>query len=267
MSGNSSNSGNGRRMGGLSLMERRAFLRLSGWGLMLAVGSGMVSATGGCGGGGSVNIGDFIDDPDPFFYVSPLDTDGPNDIGGNAATGPVLLYVGQSLPLLATFDSVRLRNSNVEWTVLGGAGQGTIDSSGVYTAPTTAPLSGSVVVKAQRRSVPSQSMTVPLRVVPRVTITPATASVNYGGQVQFTAQVEGPPAGVEPGVIWTVEGGSFDPHFRGTITPDRLYTAPSAAGPGVWSAVTVYARPKYDVSGNVTSSGSAIVNIGVSPTG
>jgi hypothetical protein len=162
------------------------------------------------------------------------------------ATIPVL-RIGESAQFRAGIGDQDIANTDVVWTVRGGSVNGSVDANGLYTAPATAPNPASVFIEARRLSVPAQTATYKLFVVPRITVSPASATLPFGGQVQFTAQTEGLPVGVEPGVIWVVENESFSPALVGTITAEGLYTAPSASGPGVSPRVTIYARAKYRV--------------------
>ena len=146
-------------------------------------------------------------------------------------------------------------NSNVTWAVVGGSANGTISSSGLYTAPATAP-SGAVTVTAtsQADTSVSASATVTVRPAITVTVSPATATVNAGLTQQFTAAVADT---TNTAVTWTVAGG-------GTISAAGLYTAPSTPPSG---AVTVTATSQADasVSGSATVTVKPAVTVSVSP--
>src|SRR5579884_2814465 len=77
-----------------------------------------------------------------------------------------------------------------------------------------------------------------------VTVTPATAQLNGGQTLQFTATVTN---ATDRSVRWRVTGG-------GTITPAGLYTAPSPVGTNITDTVTAISVE------DSTKSGSATVN-------
>src|ERR1700675_1739190 len=86
-------------------------------------------------------------------------------------------------------------NSMVTWSVAGGASNGAISNSGLYTAPATAPnASVKVTATAQADATKSASATVTVTTSAAaasssVTVSPSAATVANFGTQQFTASV------------------------------------------------------------------------------
>jgi len=153
---------------------------------------------GGCGGGGSSA-------PPPIqVTVTP-------------ATANVALGGQQQFNATVTGAS----NQAVTWAVVGGAANGSISATGLYTAPATVPNPAQVTVTATSQvGVASGSATVTVT-GPTVTVTPPTANVAIGGQQQFSASVSGTS---NQNVTWAVVGGAAN----GSISSAGLYTAPAS---------------------------------------
>jgi hypothetical protein len=164
------------------------------------------------------------------------------------SVSPATASVNAGLTQQFTATVANTTNGNVTWAVVGGTANGTISSSGLYTAPSTPP-SGAVTVTATSQLDPSASGSATVTVQPAVTVSvsPATASVNAGLTQQFTATVANTTNG---NVNWAVVGGTAN----GTISSSGLYTAPATPPSG---AVTVTATSQLDPS----ASGSATVTV------
>ena len=135
------------------------------------------------------------------------------------------------------------------WSVSGG---GTISTSGLFTAGTTA--GGPFTVKATSGSLSgSASVTVTAPpVLTTITISPASASVLTGGTQQFTAAGRdqfGNLMSPQPAFTWAVSGG-------GTISTSGLFTAGATAG----GPFTVTASSS-SVSGIASVTVTAITNV------
>jgi len=124
---------------------------------------------------------------------------------------------GGSKTFIATVTGTS--NPQVTWTVVE-AGGGSISTSGVYTAPSTA---GTYHVTATSVADPTKNATAAVTVTPAgISIDPASTTVLTGGSTTFTATVTGAS---NTAVTWTViEAGG------GSIASSGLYTAPSTAG-------------------------------------
>jgi hypothetical protein len=111
-------------------------------------------------------------------------------------------------------------NTAVTWSVQESFG-GTIDSTGLYTAPQN--LTGTFYVMATSQADPAATGVAVVAVQQsQLTISPVTVAVPPGGTQLFTAGVAGL---ANTGVTWTIQetGG-------GLINSTGLYTAPSAEG-------------------------------------
>ncbi len=115
----------------------------------------------------------------------------------------------------------------VGWSVQEGAGGGSVDASGRYTAPATA---GTFHVVATSVADPTQSATAAVTVTPApnvtVSIAPGSASTQTGGTVNFAASVTGHGSGQTGAVSWSVQEGAAG----GSIDGAGTYTAPSTTG-------------------------------------
>ncbi len=110
-------------------------------------------------------------------------------------------------------------DTSVVWDVIETGG-GSVDTTGLYTAPLT---TGVFHVRATSRAAPSVSGQAEVTIVPpvAVAISPKTASVVAGGTITFTAAVTNAS---NTAVAWSVPGTGC-----GTITQAGVYTAPPAA--------------------------------------
>jgi hypothetical protein len=102
-----------------------------------------------------------------------------------------------------------------------GFDAGTIDGTGLYTAPQNADGTFHVVATSQADAT-AQGIAAVNVPVPAVAISPATATLAPGGSQTFTSTVTGLP---DTGVGWTVQESA-----GGIVTSAGIYTAPSALG-------------------------------------
>jgi Kelch motif protein/galactose oxidase-like protein len=164
----------------------------------------MVMTTWGCGGGS--NSGSRLNDPagsSTRVVVAPA-----------SAT----VYEGTILQFKA--QVVGQSDQTVAWSLEQGIG--TIDSTGLFTAPRDG-FGGPFHVIATSRAVPSAHGSATVSVAPVVvTITPATVTLSPGGTQAFNASVVGH---TDQSVTWTVQetGG-------GSISNSGIYSATAAVG-------------------------------------
>lgn len=154
----------------------------------------------------------------------------------------------------ATVAGTNNPGQGVTWA----ASAGTINSSGLFTAPAATASSQSITITATSTVDNTKSgtatVTVPATGTPPVTytgvsISPSTATVVGLATRQFTATVSG-TGSFSTAVTWSVDGGSAN----GTINSSGLYTAPAA---GV-AARNVVVRA---VAADGTTAGTAAVTI------
>jgi hypothetical protein len=138
-------------------------------------------------------------------------------------------------------------NTAVTWTASGG----TISSSGLYTAPSSGETYTVTATSAADTSKWANAIVTVLQPV-AVSLSPTSASLQAGGQQQFTAYVSGTS---NTAVNWSVSGG--------TITSTGVYTAPAAAGTYTVTAVSA-ADPTKSASASVGVTAQT-VSVSISP--
>lgn len=147
--------------------------------------------------------------------------------GGDPNAGPVTVSpksvtvkAGDKTTLTATVQDAE--ESRVLWSVEGGDTNGTVTSSGVYTAPAAA---GTYTVVATNAfdSTKTDKSTITVTPVVLITVKPGSSTVDQGEAVELSASVAGT---TNTAVTWSVEGGSAN----GTVTSAGIYTAPATAG-------------------------------------
>jgi hypothetical protein len=139
-------------------------------------------------------------------------------------------------------------NTAVIWTASGG----TVSSGGLYTAPSSG---GTYLVTATSAADTSKSASAIMTVLQSiaVSLSPTSASLQTGGQQQFTAYVSGTS---NTAVTWSASAGA--------ITTSGLYTAPNTAGTYTVKAVSAADSTK-NASVTVTVSAPQAIAISISP--
>ncbi len=134
-------------------------------------------------------------------------------------------------------------NTAVNWTATGG----TITSSGLFTAGTTAGNNFAVTATSVADSTKSASAGVTIQPAPppppvvTVTISPTSATLQPGQTRQFTPTVTG---SADTSVAWTATGG--------TVSSSGLFTAGSTAGSNFKVTATSNADATKSASANIT---------------
>jgi hypothetical protein len=174
------------------------------------------------------------------------------------------VIVGQSLTFTANITGTT--NTAVTWSVAGGASNGSITSSGVYTAPTTVPSPPTVTVTATSQAAPTKSGSATVTVVASasgilVSVQPAVVSVSDFMKQQFGATVTGTG---NTAVTWQVNGVNGGSQKFGFISGTGLFVAPSAVptksdsqGNTVTTTLAITAVSQADA----TASGTATVTV------
>ncbi len=139
-------------------------------------------------------------------------------------------------------------NTAVTWSVDGVIGGnttvGVINTSGLYTAPST---TASHTVTATSVADTSASANAAVRVI-SLSVSPASVSLAPLGTQQFTATVEGTN---NTGVTWSVDGVAGGNNTVGSITGSGFYSAPRTLGSYTVTATSA-ALPTYAVNASVT---------------
>ena len=128
-------------------------------------------------------------------------------------------------------------NTSVTWSIDGVSGgnssTGTISSSGLYTAPSSA---GSHTMTATSVADTSASAKAAVTVsLQALTLSPSSALLAVAGTQQFSATLQGAP---DSSVTWSVDGVVGGNANTGTVSGSGLYTAPATAGGHTISAVS-----------------------------
>jgi hypothetical protein len=148
-------------------------------------------------------------------------------------------------------------NTAVTWSVDnvagGNATDGTITTTGLYTAPSQA---GTHVVTATSVADATKSASATVSVTGNMSITPGTATMLAGATQQFQAAVIGQ---TNPIVTWSVDGVNSGNASVGTITSGGLYTAPAQPGTHTIGA-TSGTGP-----GNAATASVTVFTLGISP--
>jgi hypothetical protein len=161
------------------------------------------------------------------------------------------VYQGETVQFQAKIPGQS--NQAVTWSLQGNFG--TIDSTGLYTAPHDG-SGGPEIVTATSQANGTSKGTATVTVLPvEVNVSPATATLAPGATQTFTASVVGLS---DATVTWSIQEAS-----GGIITNEGIYTASSAAG-----FYHIVATSAFDS----TRSGSSIVTVTISsakfsPTG
>src|SRR5882762_2337874 len=134
---------------------------------------------------------------------------------------------GQNAQFTATVTGTT--NSSVTWLVVGGAADGAISASGLYTAPAVVPNPALVTVTATSQADPTKSGSGSITVTGTssnitVVVSPSTPTVPNFGRQQFNAAVSGTS---NTAVNWSVNGTPGGSLQFGFISSSGLYFAPS----------------------------------------
>lgn len=195
--------------------------------------------------------------------------------GGNSGTvSPVIsvrvstsatsVVAGQQAQFTATVTGTT--NTSVTWLVVGGAANGTISASGLYTAPAVVPNPALVTVTATLQADPTKSGSGSITVTGAssnitVAVSPSTPTVPDFGTQQFNAAVSGTS---NTAVNWSVNGTPGGSLQFGFISSSGLYFAPggvptksNGSGGSTTTTLTVTAVSQASAS----ASGSTTVTL------
>jgi len=189
-------------------------------------------------------------------------TVGAPPIAVSMSPAQAVLQVGATQQFTAIVSGTT--NKSVSWYVngvkSGNASDGTVNSSGLYTAPASVPSGGVVsltaVSAADTTKSAAASVTLAASGQPvNVTISPTSASVQGDATQQFTAKVSGTS---NKSVNWLVNGTKGGSSTNGIISSTGVYTAPACPAN---NTATVTALSAYATS----ASASAAVSLTPAP--
>jgi len=188
-------------------------------------------------------------------------------ISVQVAPATASVQTGQTQQFTATVSGTT--NTAVTWQVSSASASapsiGTINSSGLYTAPANVPTGGTVTITATSQADASKTGTATATVTAApavvVTVSPKTATVTTGLTQQFSASVTNTS---NTAVTWQVNSVTGGNATTGTISATGLYTAPATAPAG---AVTVKAISAADntKSDTATVTVALLVSVTMSP--
>ncbi|RKH65390.1 hypothetical protein D7X96_23815 [Corallococcus interemptor] len=175
---------------------------------------------------------------------------------------PEVVTIGQGTVADFTAEVSGSSITAVQWSVEGGDENGTVSSTGRYTAPDK---SGTFTVTATSVADPAKKASASITVEPvvvaevKVSVSPSTGNTTWDGTVQLTAQVTGTN---NLAVQWSVEGGDAN----GYVSSTGVYRAPKKSGTFTVTATSVAdASKKASASITVEPVVVAEVSVTVSP--
>lgn len=196
-----------------------------------------------------------------------------SDVAITLSPGSAAVELGATRQFAATISSAGNPDRNVTWSVSGAgcaaAACGTLDSSGLYTAPQILPSPASVTLTAKSIADPSRSASTNVTITSTFLLAiSGPASLGAGASAQYSATLTPAPNSNPSGIVsWSVSGPGCAGSACGTIDSTGSYAAPTS--PPSPPTVTITARPLADplraASLTVTIQPIVIVTIGVSP--
>ena len=179
----------------------------------------------------------------------------------SVAVSPTAATVGAGGTVSFTARVSGTKNASVSWSIREPSACGTIDPSGLYTAPGSAAVCHIDATSAvDPNAISESSVTVVVAPTPPpvvVTISPASPAVDACQTLALTATVSGSSNGA---VTWTVQEGAAG----GVISSTGIYTAPNIAGT-YHVVATSQAAPSASTAAAIVVA-DRILGVTVSPT-
>src|SRR5690349_18513441 len=187
----------------------------------------------------------------------------PSVISVTVAPSSASVAVNKTQQFTATVSGTT--NTAVTWSVAGGASNGSIAQTGLYTAPSAIPSPSQVMVTATstanafQPASASSMVTITAASNVAVSVSPSSANVANFSTQQFNANVTGSS---NTAVSWNVNGIAGGSQQDGYISSSGLYVAPggvptrsNGSGGSIATTVTVNAVSQAD---NSASGGAAV---------
>ncbi len=148
-------------------------------------------------------------------------------------------------------------NTAVTWQVNsvtgGNSTNGTIASTGLYTAPASVPANPTVTITALAQADTTKTATATVTILPFsfISVTPANVPLPAGGQQTFTATANGQPVAV----TWSLSCHSNSASACGSISSAGVFTAPLSPPPegGAVSITATSTSGSYNPGGAVAT--------------
>src|ERR1700738_1154826 len=195
-----------------------------------------------------------------------------SDISISLLPPTVRVELGATWPFAATVNSAGNPDRAINWIISGsgcvGAACGTVDPTGIYTAPQILTIPPNTSISAISVADPSKSVTAAITITSSFSLTVAgPATVSTSATANFTATLI-PVANSNPSraITWTVSGMGCAGATCGTISPSGVYTAPTFAPSP--ATVQITATPLADPSkaASVPVTLISTVSVSVSPS-
>lgn len=205
----------------------------------------------GCGGGGAI-----------------VPTPPPLGISVSVIPSSATVFLGARRQFTATVTGSS--NTVVIWSVSGpscsGAACGTIDSTGLFTAPQVLPEQTTINIQASSQADSSKSAAATVNIASDVaiTLTPGAADVELGAARQYLANVSG-SGNPSQAVSWGVTGPGCIGTTCGTVSASGLFTAPQVRP--VPPSLTVTAKSAADPSKSASSTVNVTSNFTLTVSG
>ena len=154
-------------------------------------------------------------------------------------------------------------NTAVTWSGPASAQNGTIDATGLYTAPATVPSPSTIWIYVSSNADPTKKVSAAVNITAgvgiNVTVSPSTATLQTNASRRFTAAVTGTTS---TGVTWSVPGGAQN----GTIDANGLYTAPTVVpNPATISVLATSLADSTKSASAAVTVAATVIGITVSP--
>jgi hypothetical protein len=193
-----------------------------------------------------------------------------SDVSVSMSPQSMLVELGAVRPFVATVNSAGNPNRSLNWALSAtgctGAACGTVDSSGMYTAPQILTDPPGISVVATSMADPSKSAAGSITVTSTFSLAVnGPASVFTGSSATYTAALT-PAASSNPSrvISWSVAGPGCAGAACGVISAAGVYTAPAL--PPSPATVEITATPQADPSKATAVSVSILQSISVSVT-
>jgi hypothetical protein len=197
-----------------------------------------------------------------------------SDIAISLTPASAAVELGATQLFSAVIQSTGNPDRGVTWSVAGagctGAGCGSVDVSGVYTAPQITVSPASVTLTAKSVADPSKTVAAGVTLTSNFTLTvTGPANLETAAGAQYTAALRpAPNSNPSRVVVWSVSGPGCSGPACGVISATGSYTAPGnvPTPPTVVITATPEADPVLAASLAVTIQAVQSVSVQVSPT-
>src|SRR5579862_784137 len=195
-----------------------------------------------------------------------------SDITVTVTPQAMALELGSSRPFTATVDSAGNPDRAVTWIASGsgcsGAGCGTVNSTGSYTAPQVLLAPPNITLTAVSIADPSKKGVGTITVTSTFSLSlTGPASVNAGTGATYVATLV-PTANSNPSsaISWSVSGSGCTGAACGTISSGGVYTAPSVAPSPATVRITATPAADPTKAASISVAIISLVSVSVSPT-